>query len=312
MNRSVTGFGSPDVSVVVPCRGHADLLADCLDGLAGQETDTAFEVVVVDAAADDEVAAVAAGYPFVRLVRSAEGLGPGPARNLGVEAARGRILAFTDADCVPSPGWLDAAHQALETGARMVGGPILHARPDLVIAVADNLQQFAEFPPTRPAGPATHFPTCNVALRTADFEAAGGFIDERLGEDIVLSREMGRKWPEGLRFVPRMRVAHLGRTGWRAMLEHNRLLGEWRGRLRLRVGSVQLRLGRSWLAVLPFAAWRWFYIVRTTARWHPAGLARVVLLTPVVFPGLVAWAVGFRRGVREGIPDLETPAKERP
>jgi len=290
--------GGPDVSVIVPCRGHADVLVDCLEALGAQEASVSFEVVVVDAAADDAVAEAAERYPFVRLVRSSEDLGPGPARNLGVEAAQGSILAFTDADCVPQPGWLAAATIGLENGARMVGGPVLHARPRNPIAVADNLQQFAEFPPTRPAGPATHFPTCNVALRAEDFRDAGGFIDERLGEDIVLSREIAARWPGRVRFVPDMRVAHVGRTGWRSMLEHNRMLGEWRGRLRLLVGSLQLRLGRSWLSVIPFALWRWLYIVRTTARWHPAGLARVLLLTPLLLPGLTAWSIGFRRGAR--------------
>jgi glycosyltransferase involved in cell wall biosynthesis len=302
--------GGPEVSVIVPCRGHAEVLVDCLDALGGREASASFEVVVVDAAADDAVAEAAERYPFVRLVRSAEGLGPGPARNLGVEAARGSVLAFTDADCVPQPGWLAAATTGLESGARMVGGPVLHARPGNLIAVADNLQQFAEFPPTRPAGPATHFPTCNVALRAEDFRAAGGFIDERLGEDIVLSRAMAARWPDRVRFVPGMRVAHVGRTGWRSMLEHNRMLGEWRGRLRLLVGSLQLRLGRSWLSVIPFALWRWLYIVRTTARWHPAGLARVLLLTPLLLPGLTAWSIGFRRGVRLAM--AEPSPEERP
>lgn len=288
----------PRVSVVVPCRGHAELLGGCLEALAAQEGGIAFEVVVVDAAADPRVADVANRFPTARLVRSADGLSPGAARNLGVEAARGELIAFTDADCVPGPGWIAAATDALDSGARMVGGPILHTRPLHPISVADNLQQFAEFPPTRPAGPATHFPTCNVALRLEDFRAAGAFIGKRLGEDIILSRRMAERWPGGLRFVPQMRVRHLGRTDIRGMLEHNYLLGKWRGRLGLRVGTLQLRLGSSALAVIPFALWRWLYIVRTLARWNLRGLPRALLLTPLTLPGLIAWAIGFRRGVR--------------
>lgn len=294
----VGALDTPRVSVVVPCRGHAEELAECLAALAAQERSVPFEVVVVDAAADPGVADVAERFPNVRLVRSEQGLSPGAARNLGVEAAHGDLLAFTDADCVPGPTWVATAARALDSRTRMVGGPILHTRPLHPVAVADNLQQFAEFPPTRPAGRATHFPTCNLALRTEDFEAAGGFVTDRLGEDIILSREMARRWPDGLRFVPGMRVRHLGRTKLRGMLRHNYRLGEWRGRLGLRVGSLQLRLGRSMLSVLPFALWRWLYIVRTTARWHPRGLPRVLFLTPLILPGLSAWAIGFRKGAR--------------
>lgn len=289
---------SPRVSVVVPCSGHADQLAGCLSALETQGGSVPFEVVVVDAAADPRVAEVADRFPVARLVRSADGLGPGAARNLGVEAARGELVAFTDADCVPEPGWLSAAVGALDSGARMVGGPVLHTRPLHPVSVADNLQQFAEFPPTRPVGPATHFPTCNVSLRIDDFRAVGTFMSKRLGEDIILSRRMAERWPGGLCFVPEMRVRHLGRTRLRGMLAHNHLLGEWRGRLGLRVGSLQLRLGKSALAVVPFALWRWLYIVRTTARWHLRGLPRLLLLTPLILPGLIAWAIGFRRGVR--------------
>lgn len=298
-------MSEPRVSVVVPCRGHAELLGHGLEALSAQVDAEPFEVVVVDAAADPAVEQVAKRFPFVRLVRSTSGLSPGAARNLGVEVAGGEFLAFTDADCRPEPTWLAAAVAALESGARMVGGPILHTRPFHPVAVADNLQQFAEFPPKRPAGAATHFPTCNVALRADDFRAAGGFITDRLGEDLILSRTMARRWPDGLRFVPAMRVCHLGRTGFRAMLRHNLQLGLWRGRLGLRVGALQLRLGRSMFAIPPFAAWRWFYILRTTCRWHPAGLPRLLVLTPLLLSGLVAWAIGFRRGVR-------SPADERP
>ncbi len=47
--------------------------------------------------------------------------GAGPARNGGVAASNGAILAFTDCDCVPSPEWLTAGIAALER-APVVGG----------------------------------------------------------------------------------------------------------------------------------------------------------------------------------------------
>jgi GT2 family glycosyltransferase len=54
-------------------------------------------------------------------------LGPGPARNAGAAVASGRALAFTDADCVPTPGWLAAGVAALEA-ADVVQGAV-HADP---------------------------------------------------------------------------------------------------------------------------------------------------------------------------------------
>ena len=103
--------------------------------------------------------------------------------------------------------------------------------------------------------------------------------------------------PDGLVFVPRMAVQHLGRTGLADMLRHHHDLGLWRGRLRLRIGKLQERLGVFRIMIPPFAIWRFFYILRRTAQWDLRGLPRLALLSPLLLAGLVAWAIGFRRGL---------------
>ena len=82
---------------------------------------------MVDDGSTDDTAAIAESSPLaVRLVRTG-GVGPGPARNAGVAVATGEALAFTDADCVPAPGWLEAGLEAL-AGADLVQGAV-HADP---------------------------------------------------------------------------------------------------------------------------------------------------------------------------------------
>lgn len=93
----------PRVSVVVPCRNEAGTLHACLDAIAAQEAQ-AFEVLLVDGGSTD-------GGPETALARGIRvladpGRGPAAARNVGISAARGRIVAFTDADCVPRFDWL--------------------------------------------------------------------------------------------------------------------------------------------------------------------------------------------------------------
>jgi glycosyltransferase involved in cell wall biosynthesis len=287
----------PAISVIIPCRGHAHLLRGCLEALGRQEISAPYEVIVVDSASDPEVADAVGDYPAVRLIRSEAGLGPGSARNLGSTHASGWLLAFTDADCEPAPGWLQAALGASESEGRMVGGPVLDARPRHPVSVADNLLQFAEFRSGRSNGRATHFPSCNLAIRRTDFETLGRFPEEGLGEDIVLCRRMHERRPEALVFVPKMAVRHLGRTGFPEMLRHHHTLGYWRGRLHLRIGRLQERLGAFRLMIPPFALWRFIYICRRTVSWDPRGLPRLVLLSPMLLAGLVAWAMGFRQGI---------------
>ena len=205
--------GAPKLSVVVPCYRHAAELERCLAGVLSQATGAPFEVIVVDSASDPEIAGVAT-RAGARLVRAASRLGPGEARNAGAGEASGELLLFLDADCVPEPGWLAAGQAAIEAGARLAGGPVLDALPFHPIAASDNLLQFAEFPRGRPAGPATHFPGCNLAIRRADFAALGGFPPVHLpaGEDGVFSRAVLAHHPDGLRFTSAMAVRHQGRT----------------------------------------------------------------------------------------------------
>src|SRR5688572_16174609 len=102
----------PAVSVIVPARDAADTIAKTLTALANQRVDAAYEVIVVDDGSTDETASIAAGADGVQLV-AGDGEGPGPARNAGAAAASADLLAFTDADCVPRTGWLEAGLAAL-------------------------------------------------------------------------------------------------------------------------------------------------------------------------------------------------------
>jgi glycosyltransferase involved in cell wall biosynthesis len=102
------------VTVIVPARDAADTLPACLDALAAQSIEEPFEVLVVDDGSSDgtpELAERSALAP--RVVRLPGGGGPGAARAAGAALASGDALAFTDADCVPAPGWLAAGLAAL-------------------------------------------------------------------------------------------------------------------------------------------------------------------------------------------------------
>ena len=116
-----------DVAVVIPCRGHAELLHACLESVVAQEP-AACEIVVVDSDRDPCVAEIARRFAGVRLVRG-EGLTAGTARNAGVARTHAARLAFLDADAVANPGWLAAAVDALDAGAAAVGGPVADAPP---------------------------------------------------------------------------------------------------------------------------------------------------------------------------------------
>ncbi len=196
------------VTVVVAARNERAHIDACLRALAAQaDVDVEWDVVVVDNGSTDDTAARAAAHG-VRVVREPRA-GVARARNAGVRAATGEIVAFVDADCVPEPGWL----RALVTGADdptvgcFVGEivPLASASPVARYVherrVISQLHLLTRLPPGAATG--------SIAYRRSVFAAIGGF-DESLpgGEDSDLFWRMVRTDRFRVRYAPRAVVAH--------------------------------------------------------------------------------------------------------
>jgi len=121
-----------DVSVIVCTHDRSASLARVLAGLAAQTglEDRSWEIVVVDNQSTDGTAAVvraaAASCPVPLRYRYESVPGKSNALNAGIDAAAGRILAFTDDDVELTPGWLAGLVEVLERfRCDGVGGPVV-------------------------------------------------------------------------------------------------------------------------------------------------------------------------------------------
>jgi len=192
---------SPRVSVITPAKDAAATLPALLDAIAAQEVED-IELIVVDDGSRDATRAIAQAHPAVARVIDGPGLGPGAARNAGVAASRGALIAFTDADCVPAPGWLGELLAALD-GADLVQGTVVAAGP------------VGPFDRTVRVGQLSHlYETANLAIRRELFERLGGFEpwltpkrSKELGEDVWLGWR-ARRAGARIAFAPDAVVAH--------------------------------------------------------------------------------------------------------
>ncbi|HMN10847.1 MAG TPA: sugar transferase [Bellilinea sp.] len=97
---------SKKVTVIVPVYNSKAYVVRCLTALQNQNYPRDdYEVIVVDDGSSDDTVAYVRSFEGIQCLPISHG-GPSVARNAGAKAAKGEILAFTDSDCAPLPGWL--------------------------------------------------------------------------------------------------------------------------------------------------------------------------------------------------------------
>jgi glycosyltransferase involved in cell wall biosynthesis len=287
-----------DVAVVIATYRRPGFLPELVGALEAQDIGhDRFEVVVVDDASGDGTAAVLeqlqASSPLtLRVLHQARNAGPGPARHAGVAATTAPLVAFTDDDCLPEPGWLRGLLDAFDDPA------------------VDVVQGSTCPPPAeqRTAGPWDHtiwvsgpspwFETCNVAYRRSAYERAGGFDHD----DPLVNPGQGTHFGEDVVLGARV-LATGGRRAFApaAVVHHRVLPGSFRGHLRERRRLELFPALAERSAPLRDALWHGVFLNRSTALFDlaAAGVAAAALARrPAPLLATVPWAVDRWREAR--------------
>jgi glycosyltransferase involved in cell wall biosynthesis len=184
---------APNISVIIPVYNGAAYLNSCLQAVAASDY-RSYECIVVDDGSTDATRTIAAEFPMpIQIVDIFDGpRGPAYARNRGVEAARGAILFFLDADIVLSPQALRRVANLFQerTDVAAVFGSY-DSRPaaaGVVSRYRNLLHHFVHQNGNREAS--TFWAGCG-AIRRSVFEKIGGFDDKRFSRPSIEDIELG-------------------------------------------------------------------------------------------------------------------------
>jgi glycosyltransferase involved in cell wall biosynthesis len=222
----------PMVSVVVCSYNGARTLEDCLESLQKMNYPN-YEVVFVDDGSKDNSQEIVAKFPEVRNIRQ-ENKGLSVARNVGIHASQGEIVAFTDSDCMADKDWLYYLVQTLTSADfAAVGGP------NISPPATDWIQATVGVAPGAPSHVlltdtvAEHVPGCNMAYWKWALEEIGGFDPEyrKAGDDVDVCwriMQLGHQ----IGFSPSAVVWHYRRFTVNAYFNQQRGYGEAEALLR--------------------------------------------------------------------------------
>jgi len=290
---------TPDsISVIVPTL-NSPLIDRTVAALRSQSIDPArIEILVVGL---DELGLVQTDER-VRILSEGGRASAAHNRNRGMQAAKGDIFCFTDADCVPAPDWLERLTAPYsDEQVYVVGGGVTFARGNYW-SLCDNLSWFYQFLSSSPAGRRTHLPTLNLSIRREVYEAVGGIsplYPLAAGEDTEWTERMD-KAGYALYFVPEAVVNHIDRrTSLGALWRHGYNYGHYSPKVCNPTGhrpdrdSVDGLLPRRWwLMVLLsplFATLAAFRSMRSHTIWYAA---------PGIWISKLAWCMGAANTLR--------------
>jgi cellulose synthase/poly-beta-1,6-N-acetylglucosamine synthase-like glycosyltransferase len=167
----------PFVSIIIPTLNMRDLLRDAIASLYRQDyPKDRYEIIIVDNSStdgtEDMVRSLQEKSQYPLWYYRKENKGPGSSRNLGIEKAKGTIIAFTDSDCVADAHWLKNGVAGMSDEVGLVQGKTL----------PNPAQPRGTFSRTQSVTHETGmYPMCNIFYRKDVLEQVGGIAPDFCG-----------------------------------------------------------------------------------------------------------------------------------
>jgi len=291
----------PKATIIIPARDSLNSLGKTLESVLRADKGKEVEVIIINDGQNAGIEKLAKKYP-VNLVPG-NGGGAAAARNLGIKKANGSLLLFLDADCRVSRDWITTHLKAHEVAdfPLVVGGSIAMEPGATFWARCDHYCSWYNVNPGRTPAWVPNHPAANMSMSRATFEAVGWFkedlptqgVHEETEWQVRLKAAGGR-----IRFEPKALVWHTDRNNFHSFIRHNYRWGY--NSLQVKGGTTVSRFPRLYrnprmliLNFFPLAAALTAYSI---ILWVKAGKTEALALSPIVFLGHLAYAVGMVTG----------------
>jgi glycosyltransferase involved in cell wall biosynthesis len=287
------------VTVVIPSYNSEKTIGKTLRALSSQKGEIGCEIIVVNSSKDLTPTIIAEKFPWVKCIQLPEKTLAGAARNMGAGIARGKFVAFLDADCLVDGNWMESMLEHYSTEYCAVGGPIANANADNLISLAGHILEFSEFFPAKRISAVTHVPSGNIMLLESTFRESGGYEEgfEYAQEDRLFSWKLIKQTHKKFLFHPGIKVKHIHRTKFRDYVTQQWHIGQGGAEI-LKItdlrGSniINNRVLINFIFLL-VALQKLSLSLFRTLRWKPLDTIKRPLVIPLLCIGMFSWMLGF-------------------
>jgi len=267
---------TPDLSVVIPSVNGSEILVECLEALHRNASNgVSLEVLVVERCGEHVRQVVADRFPDVTVLATSDGTSIPDMRALGVQHATGRAIAMIEDHILVPADWASRIQASLATGAAVVGGSVYNAATDTIVDWAAFFCEYSHLLMPR----------------------AGADVDRLSGNNVVYTRELGVRYSTLLREGRWEDHFHdeLKRDGIKLMCAPEIAVGHKMHYRMKEYLSQRFLYSRAWSGVAS---------LRLTTAQRMAGMAKSVVLPPVLFARIVGRVWATRRHRRELLESL--------
>ncbi len=284
------------ISIIIPTFNARSTILRTLTSLHQQDYSGKREIIVVNSSQDDTQKIIHEKYPEVRVVQLEKRAFTGDAKNIGLEGAKGNIMAFIDSDCIAEKSWLSIITKKYQSGHKVVGGSIGNTNFEKLVSKAEYFLELVQLSPGGRSRFVKLISTANCFVAKEIFTKYGNFPTIRKGVDMIFSHKLIEQG-EKILFAPEMKVSHACTTNFFHYLKKQVLHGEYSMLTRKEAKLPGSFLSKNVLFVPLLPLIRTFFVFKHITSLEIGLMKDFLLIFPIFLAGNLAWSYGFTKSM---------------